>query len=239
MGGVATLDTLADYADGDGNTISTGVRLEQHVAITFKGRDNRLVVAPGSRLRRLTVTFHGHGGEVRIGANPTVGTPQLNLRVGHRGRIILGDDLSTTTTMFVSAVEGASVTFGRDVMVATHVHVRTDDSHAIYDVSTRRRVNPAADVTVGDHVWLGYEATVLRGSDIGPGSVVGTRSIVSGVIDNNCVAVGSPARVVRRDIAWERPYLWLSEGPDDWPAFDGEPPPHWRPTDSSPGDDCR
>lgn len=228
---MTTLDTLADYADGAGNTIVTGVRRDQHVAVTFKGRGNRLVIAPGSRLKRLSVTFHGHHGLVEIGANRTVGTPQLNLRVGHGGRIRLGDDLSTTTTMFVSAVEGAAVTIGDDVMVATHVHIRTDDSHGIYDVSSRRRINPAADVTVGDHVWLGYEATVLRGSAIGSGSVIGTRSIVSGAVPNNCVAVGSPAKVVRRDIAWERPYLWLSEGAEDWPAFDGEPPAHWRATE--------
>ena len=38
-------------------------------------------------------------------------------------------------------------------------------------------------------------------------------SVVTGPIPNNCVAVGTPARVVRRDVAWERPHLSMAQPP--------------------------
>lgn len=222
------LDVLGDYGDANGNVIESPRRLTERVTITFRGSNNRLTVHPESALTRLTVTFHGDNGVVNIGHNSTVGKPQLNLRVGHRSRISLGDNVSTTTMLFVSAVEGTAVAIGDDVMCATHNQIRTDDSHGIYDVTSRERINPALDVTIGDHVWLGYEAMVLRGSVIGPGSVIGMRSVVTSHIPNNCVAVGAPAKVVRQNIARERPYLWLSEAPDPWP--DSDLPPHWQTT---------
>jgi tetrahydrodipicolinate N-succinyltransferase len=87
--------------------------------------------------------------------------------------------------------------------------VRADDGHPIFDVRTGLRVNPSRSITIGDHVWLGRFATVLGGVSIGEGTVIGYGSVVTRNIPNNCVAAGSPARVVRRDIAWERPHLSL------------------------------
>lgn len=55
--------------------------------------------------------------------------------------------------------------------------------------------------------WI--RAIVLAGAQIGSGSVVGAASIVTRRIPNNAVAVGSPAKVVRRHVAWERPHLGL------------------------------
>lgn len=56
-------------------------------------------------------------------------------------------------------------------------------------------------------MWFGAQAVALAGADVGDGSVIGFRSIVNKKIPNNCIAVGSPAKVVRRNIAWERPHL--------------------------------
>jgi acetyltransferase-like isoleucine patch superfamily enzyme len=52
---------------------------------------------------------------------------------------------------------------------------------------------------------------ILGGSSIGDGSVVGLGSIVKGSFPNNCILAGSPAKTVRRDIAWERPHLTLNK----------------------------
>lgn len=232
---MAPLTELRDYTDDRGNLIESPERSDGRFSVTFAGSGNRLTIHPQSRLTRLTVVFHGDGGVVEIGHNRTKGTPSLLLRVGGGSAIRIGDNVSTTSTLFASAVEGASITIRDDVMIASHVQVRTDDSHGIYDVTTGARINPAQDIVVGQHVWLGYDSVVLGGVHIGAGSVLGIRSIATRDIPNNCVAAGAPARVVRRDIAWERPYLWLSPGPRPWPGFDAaNPPPHWRRTAGQP-----
>src|SRR5699024_5079704 len=62
-------------------------------------------------------------------------------------------------------------------------------------------------ILIGNHVWLGKQAVVLAGARIGDGSVIGFRSLVTRAVPNNCIAVGSPVKVVRLDITWERPHL--------------------------------
>ena len=64
-----------------------------------------------------------------------------------------------------------------------------------------------SDILIGNHVWIGYQACILGGSQINNGSIIGARSVINGIIPNNCIAVGQNARIVRKDIYWERePY---------------------------------
>jgi acetyltransferase-like isoleucine patch superfamily enzyme len=78
----------------------------------------------------------------------------------------------------------------------------------------RRRINPPADSHLADHVWLGANATVLKGARIGQACIVGLGSMVSGTIPPNCLVAGTPARVVREAITWRRDLI-------DWAADAG------------------
>lgn len=96
-------------------------------------------------------------------------------------------------------------------MLSVGVLIRSDDSHPIFDVKTGKRTNLSKDVTIGKHVWLGQEAAILSGANIGDGCVVGFRSVVKGRYANNCAITGIPSRVSRKNIAWERPHLTLNK----------------------------
>jgi len=52
-------------------------------------------------------------------------------------------------------------------------------------------------VRIGPDVWLGTKATVLRGVEIGRGSVIGANSVVTRDVPDYAIAVGVPAKVVR------------------------------------------
>jgi len=205
-----TVTTLAPYSDESGNIIEyKGSKDHGRVDVLFVGSNNRLLVHPEAKLRRLSIRFDCDNGTVEVGANPRNRNLELSIRVGQDATIRLGDDVSTTSVAVLSAVEGTTITVGNDVMFASANQLRGDDGHPIFDVRTGARVNHAADITIGDHVWMGREACALGGATIGSGTVIGYRSLVTGNIPNNVVAVGTPARVVRRDIAWERPHLSL------------------------------
>jgi acetyltransferase-like isoleucine patch superfamily enzyme len=131
------------------------------------------------------------------------------IRIGQDSTVRIGRNVSSTSTVAMSATEGTTIVIGEDVMFASENQVRADDGHPIFDVRTGQRVNVSKSIRIGAHVWLGRMAVVLGGARIGSGTVIGYGSIVTGRIPNNCVAAGVPARVVRRDIAWERPHLSL------------------------------
>lgn len=207
------LSSLAPYVDERGNEVVGAAAVAGDVAITFRGSNNRLVVHPQARFRLLHAVFDCSEGTLVIGKAGKHGNASWSVRVGQDATVAIGDKVTTTGRIAVSAVEGARISIGDDVMIASDIQIRGDDGHPIFDVRTGKRVNPARDITIGDHVWIGLGSSVLGGADIGTGSVIGTRSVVTGAVPNNCVAVGSPARVVRRDIAWERPHLSFDRPP--------------------------
>lgn len=204
---------ISQYKDDRGNVIlHAGEPIAEGISILFRGSNNRLIVAEDARIRRLNLRFDCSRGTCVIGRGSRGVAPlQAFVRVGQDSRISIGDNVSTTNPVQLSAVEGTSIKVSDDVMIAGNVKIRGDDGHPIFDVHTGLRVNPAASIYIGDHVWLGIDSTVLGGSRIGEGSVVGTKALVKGEFPNNCIVAGVPARVIRRDIAWERPHLSLVE----------------------------
>lgn len=92
-----------------------------------------------------------------------------------------------------------SIEIGNDVWTGHHVYV-TDQNHGYEDVGRpiSDQTQPERPVRIGDGSWIGHGSVILPGADIGRHVVVGANSVVTGHLPDNCVAVGAPARVVRR-----------------------------------------
>jgi acetyltransferase-like isoleucine patch superfamily enzyme len=59
-------------------------------------------------------------------------------------------------------------------------------------------------VRIGAYTWIAAKATILRGTTIGRGCVIGAHAVVKGDIPDYSIAVGAPAKVVKnRKLAWE------------------------------------
>ena len=217
-----TIHQVAAYQDANGNRIEfTGsAPLLSGITVLFRGSNNVLTVDAAARIHKLYLRFDSHNGRCRIGGNTGVAPLKAGIRVGQDSTVEIGDDVSTTAHVDISAVEGTSVTIGDDVMIATGVRLRTDDGHPIFTVSDGKRVNVSRSIAVGHHVWLGIDAFLLGGARIGDGSVVGTRALVTKEFPNNCIFAGVPATVIRRDVAWERPHLSVT-------------PPYYKPDAST------
>jgi acetyltransferase-like isoleucine patch superfamily enzyme len=221
---------IEPYRDDDGNEVVTTGRYEG-VTVVFRGRNNRLVVADGARIDHLHVVFDCDNGTMTIGhGRHAKSGGRWGVRLGQDATVSIGNNVTCTGVCIVSAVEGVTVTIGDDVMLSSENQLRGDDGHPVFDVHTGTRVNPARSITLGNHVWLGLRAAVLAGGEVGEGSVIGFGSVVTGRIPNNCIAVGSPARVVRRDVAWERPHLSFTKPPYKPDASTVRRSGYWKPT---------
>ncbi len=85
----------------------------------------------------------------------------------------------------------SAVQLGRRVFVGPGTRIFDADQHDL-DAERAERVDP---VSIGDHVWIASDVTVLRGVSIGEHSVVGARSLVGEDIPPHSLAFGTPARV--------------------------------------------
>jgi acetyltransferase-like isoleucine patch superfamily enzyme len=61
---------------------------------------------------------------------------------------------------------------------------------------------------VGNNVWIGYGACILRGVTVGDNAIIGANSVVTKDVSANAVVAGLPARVIRmrpmpRRMRWE------------------------------------
>jgi len=141
---------------------------------------------------------------IHIGSGTMIG-PHCTLSAGMvPGQQCLSDRVVTIGDRCLigkgSGVVGhLSVEIGDDVWTGHHVYI-TDQNHGYEDLllPISRQTMPERRVVIGDGSWLGYGTVVLPGARIGRHVVVGANSVVTGELPDRCVAVGSPARPVKK-----------------------------------------
>jgi maltose O-acetyltransferase len=95
------------------------------------------------------------------------------------------------------ALDVATITIGEDVQIGPNVQLLTP-THPLEAELRRAKWEAAKPITISDNVWLGGGVIVLAGVSIGENTVVGAGAVVTKDLPENAVAVGNPARVVRR-----------------------------------------
>ena len=133
----------------------------------------------------------GHGSKIRV----------------HEGEVSIGAKTVMGQECTISAYQHVSI--GRECIVADRVML-IDFDHGVVEVDRPIRLQGIykRDVRVGNNVWMGYGACVLRGVTIGDNSIVGTSAVVTKEVPANAVVGGIPARVLRmrdapRHMRWE------------------------------------
>jgi acetyltransferase-like isoleucine patch superfamily enzyme len=108
------------------------------------------------------------------------------------------DNASIGMNATISAAQrvdiGRHVLLGRNVFITDHNHEFRDIKLPVQD----QGITPPAEVSIGEETWIGHNAVILPGAKIGRHCVIGANSVVTGVIPDFCVAVGAPARIIRR-----------------------------------------
>lgn len=103
-----------------------------------------------------------------------------------------------------------SIKIGKNVLIGYQVMMMDYDAHTVfYDEDSNiqqpnSNSNREKAIVIGDNVWIGARVTILKGVTIGDGAVIGAKSCVVSDIPANTIAVGNPAKIIRKNIAWQR-----------------------------------
>ncbi|WP_410000407.1 acyltransferase [Gemmata sp. SH-PL17] len=126
-------------------------------------------------------------------------------RAGAEGapELVIGDD--TFIGHGCSFSVGRSVRIGRHCLLASGVTVLDMDGHPV-DANRRRAGDPTppesiAPVIIGDDVWIGRGAVILKGVSIGHRAIVAAHSVVTKNVPADAIVAGNPARVVKELVA--------------------------------------
>ena len=114
----------------------------------------------------------------------------------HEGVISIGAKSVLGQECTISAYRHVSI--GRECVIADRVML-IDFDHGVVEVERPIRLQGIykRDVQVGNNVWIGYGACILRGVTVGDNAVIGTNAVVTRDVPENAVVAGVPARVIR------------------------------------------
>ncbi len=172
--------------------------------IRMHGKGLQVHIGRMARLRRCMIIISGNNCSLEIGGGRTIITNTEFYEQDDNCSIRVGEHF-TMEGGHIASTEGESIKIGEDCMFSSDVEIRNGDSHVIIEQGTRHRINRANPVTIGDHVWLTGHVRVLKGSVIPDNSIIANSSVVSGELSKpNCVYGGSPIRILKECIDWNR-----------------------------------
>ena len=139
-----------------------------------------------------------------------------NVRIGERSRIlcwdeytsgkekqylspklIIGDNFSATETLLIQCA--GTIKIGDNVLIARNVSI-LDYNHGTdpYNANYLDNNLEPRTVVIEDGAWIGNNVIILPGAHIGKKSIIGAGSIVTSHIEEYSIAVGNPARIVKK-----------------------------------------
>jgi acetyltransferase-like isoleucine patch superfamily enzyme len=114
----------------------------------------------------------------------------------HEGVVSIGAKTVMGQECTISAFQHVKI--GRECVIADRV-MFIDFDHGVVEVERPIRLQGIykRDVNVGNNVWIGYGACILRGVTVGDNAIIGTNSVVTKDVPANAVVAGLPARIIR------------------------------------------
>jgi len=129
----------------------------------------------------------GHGSKISVQSN---------------GELILGKNFCITANSTIICTK--KIIFGTDCLLSWDILIMDSDLHQISD-NLNSVLNSPNPVIIGNHVWIGAKTTILKGTEISEGCVVGANSLVSNVFKElNTLIAGVPSEVIKSNISWKR-----------------------------------
>ena len=133
---------------------------------------------------------------VQLGPGATL-APNVSLRNGARISVGAGTHVGERAYLWAGDSAGR-ITIGEHCRLGPEVFVTASDYGLHPDQPIAHQERNERDVTIGDDVWLGARVFVGAGVTIGDGCAVSAGSVVTKSLPPGAVAVGIPARIVRR-----------------------------------------
>ncbi len=165
----------------------------QHI---FLGDD--ISIGPGSLLKTVTQ----YPGKNKIAEQMGIPIQTFN------PKLVIGNRVSATGSLQISALD--SIIIEDDVMFASNIWI-CDGFHGFENADTPYKYQPMSNIApikIGRGCWIGQNVVIMPGVTIGEMSIIGACSVVTKDIPARSIAVGSPARIVKRwnkkTTSWEK-----------------------------------
>lgn len=187
---------------GKGNRVINKDAYLKGCNICISGNNNTVKIGQFCRLYNTTITIEGNGNLIDLGDFVYANKGDFYME-DDKGVIRVEEHTTFAGAVHLACIEGKTLSVGKRCLFSSNITVRVGDSHSLLDLEGNR-INPSLDVQIGEHVWVGAGAMILKGVQLHKDCVVGTGAVVTRSTEGtNCVLAGNPAKVVKTGINWE------------------------------------
>lgn len=167
---------------GKNNEISINGLLDK-ATIKITGCNCNIIIGKNAALHDTTLIINGTDCTFRIGEKSTIGGAYM-VCMGKNNYITIGDEC----------------------MFAENIDIWASDSHPIFN-SCGNAINQSRPIVVGNHVWIGKHAKIMKGVVIGDNSIIGMCTVVTKDIPSGTLNVGIPSRIIKEKVNWDRSFI--------------------------------
>lgn len=122
-------------------------------------------------------------------------------KIVNEGTIVFGDNIILNGDTAIVAKEGIS--FGDNCLISWGGLVMDTDFHPIYSGVSGCRENNDEQIVVGEKVWIGCNATLLKGACLPNGTIVAANAVVTKAFEEERTLVGNINQVMKHDVIWD------------------------------------
>lgn len=144
-------------------------------------------------------------GSVTIGKRCKIGVDNITYHAGmpFSTRLLVDKKDANITIGDNCRINGASIhaknriSIGNNCVFASGISIMDSNGHEVFSKNRTTGEDIPEPIVIGNNVWIGLNAVILKGTQIGDNSVVAAGSVIKGVFPNNSIIAGNPARKVR------------------------------------------
>ncbi|NLI08488.1 MAG: acyltransferase [Thermotogaceae bacterium] len=110
--------------------------------------------------------------------------------------IIIGENVASNNGLLIISAERIEI--GNDCLIGKDVQMIDFDAHGLAPSERRNSIGKVKPIVIGRNVWIGNNAIILKGTEIGDNSVIGAGAVITGgKFPSNVVIAGNPARILK------------------------------------------
>ena len=179
--------------------------------IIVTGDQNVIIIKNNAFISNLKLIIKGSGNYVEIGENTRISKLEVTIN-SNSSKLIIGKDTTISGFSEMIIKENKDLIIGDDCMISRNVIFRTSDSHSIIDKKTHKRINFAKNISIGNHVWIGQNVSLLKGTHINDNNIIASNTTVTKPItDTNVVIGNTPAKVLKTSVNWDRKLINMED----------------------------
>lgn len=169
--------------------------------IMFYGKGNIIFCENNVKIKNSKIVFYGNNSLIYLSSSKS--PYMLDLSIYNNSVCYIGKNNYFNQNVKLIISEEKNVFIGDGCMFSINIWFRVSDAHLIFDSNYKYRTNFSKSIYIGDHVWIGQNAFLLKETKIGSGAIIAANAVVANkTIPSNSIGGGNPCSIVKRDIFW-------------------------------------